>query len=58
MMRNIGSVMGTAPDGLDDRRAAVVETFGELAAKIAELAPLDARHVFPLGYQASATRAG
>jgi SAM-dependent methyltransferase len=56
LLANVGALMGTAPDGLDERRAQVAATFQELAPQIAALAPLDARHVFPLGYQASATR--
>jgi SAM-dependent methyltransferase len=58
MLRNIGSLMGTAPDGLDEQRAEVTQTCVELATQMVEFAPLDTRRVFPLGYQASATRVG
>jgi SAM-dependent methyltransferase len=57
LLTNAAALMGTAPDGLDDRRAAAAETLREFAGEIAQLAPLDARRVLPLGYQASATRA-
>jgi SAM-dependent methyltransferase len=56
MMRNIVGLMGSAPDGLDDRRRQVAEVLPGLAEQIAALAPLDARMIFPLGYAASAVR--
>jgi SAM-dependent methyltransferase len=54
LMRNAGATIGRAPDGLDARREDAGRTLAELADRVAELAPLDARWVFPLGYSASA----
>jgi SAM-dependent methyltransferase len=56
MMRNIGHVMGTAPDGLDARRQQAKEALHRLSEHVAALAPLDARMIFPLGYAAWAVR--
>jgi SAM-dependent methyltransferase len=58
LMRNIAAIMGSAEDGLDRRRAAAAGVLVELAEQIAELAPLDARRVLPLGYTAAAVRSG
>ena len=54
-MRNAGATMGHAPDGLDARREEAGRTLAELADRVAELAPLDARWVLPLGYTVSAS---
>jgi hypothetical protein len=48
--------MGRAPDGLDERREEAAASLAALADHVAALAPLDTRRVFPLGYQARATR--
>ena len=55
LMRNLGATMGRAPDGLDERREQATETLVTLADEVAALAPLDARHVLPLGFQATAS---
>jgi hypothetical protein len=55
LMRNLGATMGRAPDGLDERREQAAQVLVEIADQIAELAPLDARHILPLGYQVTAT---
>jgi ubiquinone/menaquinone biosynthesis C-methylase UbiE len=57
LMRNLQYGMGRAPDGLDERRVAAGELLVELADKVAALAPLDAAHIFPLGYSATGVRA-
>jgi SAM-dependent methyltransferase len=56
LLLNAGHVMGNAPDGLDGRRQAACELLTELATELAELAPLDTRHILPLGYAATARR--
>ena len=56
LMRNAGAMMGRAPDGLDARREEAGRALALLADRVAELAPLDARWVFPLGYSVSASR--
>lgn len=56
LMYNAGHVMGRAPDGLDDRRDAAARLLRDLANAIAELAPLDASRIFPLGYCAVGMR--
>ena len=56
LMRNAGRIMGRAPDGLDELRDAAAAELDRLADELLELAPLDARVVFPLGYAASAIR--
>jgi SAM-dependent methyltransferase len=57
LMRNVQWAMGSAPDGLDDRRVAAARLLSELADEIAELAPLDAQRILPLGYSAVGVRA-
>jgi SAM-dependent methyltransferase len=57
LMRNVRWAMGSAPDGLDERRVAAGELLAELADQIAELAPLDAERILPLGYSAVGIRA-
>jgi SAM-dependent methyltransferase len=57
LMRNVQWAMGSAPDGLDERRAAARELLSELAEQIAVLAPLDAKRILPLGYSAIGVRA-
>ena len=57
LMRNARWAMGSAPDGLDERRAAAGRQLEELADEIARLAPLDAERILPLGYSATGVRA-
>jgi ubiquinone/menaquinone biosynthesis C-methylase UbiE len=56
LMRNMGHMMGRAPDGHDGYREQAAEVLDRLSDQVAELAPLDANMTFPLGYAASATR--
>lgn len=56
LMRNVPAMMGEAPDGLDDKRRDAAATLLALAGQVAELAPLDARRVLPLGFNATARR--
>jgi SAM-dependent methyltransferase len=56
LLRNLGATMGRAPDGLDERREQATQVLAQLADQIAELAPLDARRVLPLGFVASAVK--
>ena len=57
LMRNARWAMGSAPDGLDERRVAAGSLLDELADQIAALAPLDAQRILPLGFSATAVRA-
>lgn len=57
LMRNVQWAMGSAPDGLDERRAAAAGLLSELAEEIAQLAPLDVQRILPLGYSAVGVRA-
>jgi SAM-dependent methyltransferase len=57
LMQNVRWAMGSAPDGLDERRAAAGELLSELADQVAQLAPLDAARILPLGYTAVGVRA-
>jgi hypothetical protein len=56
-MRNVQWAMGSAPDGLDERRVAAARLLNELSDEIARLAPLDAQRILPLGYSALGVRA-
>lgn len=56
LMRNVQWAMGSAPDGLDERRAAARELLSELADQLAQLGPLDAERILPLGYSAVGVR--
>jgi SAM-dependent methyltransferase len=56
LMRNVSDGIGSAPDGLDDRRAAAGAALRRLADEVEALAPLDAAAVLPLGYLVSARR--
>ena len=56
LTRNVVWAMGRAPDGLDATRSEVAGMLEELSDALAELAPLDTRHIFPLGYEATALR--
>jgi SAM-dependent methyltransferase len=56
LMLNVGSTMGRAPDGLDERRERVQRIMRELAAQIARFAPLDVNRTLPLGYAVLARR--
>jgi SAM-dependent methyltransferase len=57
LMTTVSWELGRAPDGLDSRREDAAATLRELAAQIAELAPLDAERRLPLGYTAVGVRA-
>jgi hypothetical protein len=57
LMCNVQWAMGSAPDGLDERRAAAGRLLSELAEQVAKLAPLDAARILPLGYSAIGVRA-
>jgi len=48
--------LGSAPDGLDERRREAGEMLRALAGRIAELAPLDTTRSLPLGFAATAVR--
>jgi SAM-dependent methyltransferase len=56
LLRNVGWAMGRAPDGRDAERVEAAELLNRLADSVAELAPLDAQHIFPLGWEAVARR--
>jgi SAM-dependent methyltransferase len=58
LMTNVSWALGRAPDGLDERREQAAAMLRDLAGRIAQLAPLDARHMLPLGFRAKAVRAG
>ncbi len=51
-MRNVGWTLGSAPDGLDARRErGRRDARASSPSQIAELAPLDAQRILPLGYR-------
>jgi glycosyltransferase involved in cell wall biosynthesis/SAM-dependent methyltransferase len=56
LLQNARWSLGTATDETSPAREMAFMRLTEIAEEIAELAPLDARHAFPLGYQAVATR--
>lgn len=56
LLSNIGSMVGSYPDGRDTRRAEAAATLRAMSAQVASYAGLDARRVFPLGYSIVATR--
>jgi SAM-dependent methyltransferase len=56
LLRNVRGYMGSAPDGLDQRREQAADALGRLADSIAELGRLDTRMILPLGYAVSAVR--
>lgn len=56
LLRNLRYAMGRAADGLDPKREEASQLLDRLVEPIAALAPLDTRFIFPLGYQATATR--
>jgi hypothetical protein len=56
LMQNVRWAMGSAPDGLDERRADAGRLLEELADQVARLAPLDAQRILPLGYSAVGVR--
>jgi SAM-dependent methyltransferase len=58
LLLNARWAMGFADDGLDGLRAGAIDTLEDLAGIVARLAPLDVRHIFPLGYTAMARRSG
>jgi SAM-dependent methyltransferase len=57
LLENVGSTMGSYPDGLGARRAEAFAVLRGMAATIASYADLDARMIFPLGYSVVAQRA-
>lgn len=57
LMRNVQWAMGRAPDRRDSERNAAAELLGELADRVAALAPLDVNGILPLGWTAKARRA-
>jgi len=56
LMLNARWAMGSALDGLDERRSAARDLLGGLAEQVAQLAPLDTERILPLGYSAVAVR--
>lgn len=56
LLRNIGSIMGSASDGLDEHRRMAADTLVNLSDQVAELASLDSRWVLPLGYEVTCRR--
>ena len=56
LMRNVGWAMGQAPDGRDAERREAAELLNRLSDAVLALAPLDAQHIFPLGWEAIARR--
>jgi SAM-dependent methyltransferase len=56
LITNVSWQLGSAGDGLDERRAEAGEALRGLAREIAALAPLDAEWTLPLGYGAVAVR--
>lgn len=56
LLLNVRQAMGRAPDRHDVERNAAAELLGELAERLAGLAPLDASGILPLGWTVSATR--
>ena len=58
LLENVGSSMGSYPDGRDPRRAEAIMALRAMAAQIASFADLDARMILPLGYSVVARRPG
>jgi SAM-dependent methyltransferase len=56
LMRNTNHVMGRARDGLDAQRDQAAEAMRQMADVVQGFAPLDVRHILPLGYSTTATR--
>jgi SAM-dependent methyltransferase len=56
LMMNVGSTMGRAADGLDERRNEVQQILTQLAGEVASFGPLDVERTLPLGYSATARR--
>lgn len=56
LLHNLRSAMGRATDGRDAERNAASDLLGDLAARIAALAPLDVNAILPLGWAATARR--
>lgn len=56
LLRNVGYLMGSAADGLDEQRREAATWLGALGDAIADLGELDARRVLPLGYSLTAVR--
>jgi SAM-dependent methyltransferase len=58
LMRNVGAIIGSRPDGLDPQRQNAAAQLHQLADLVASFAPLDSRWLMPLGYAVTAARAG
>ncbi len=58
LLLNVRHAMGRAPDHHDAEREAAAEVLGELAERLSGLAPLDMGGTLPLGWTATASRAG
>jgi SAM-dependent methyltransferase len=56
LLVNLSWNLGSAPDGLNDRRAEAGPMLRALADELAALGPLDARRLLPLGFRARARR--
>jgi SAM-dependent methyltransferase len=56
LMTNLSWRLGRAPDGLDERRDDAATLLRDVAARLAELAPLDAERALPLGFRGRARR--
>jgi hypothetical protein len=57
MLSDIGSTMGSYPDGRDPARAAAVSELRAVGERVARHGRLDVRGAFPLGYRVSAWKA-
>jgi SAM-dependent methyltransferase len=56
LLRNLGPVMGRAPDGRDHERDAAAEALAEVADRVAALGPLDVNRILPLGWTVKGKR--
>jgi SAM-dependent methyltransferase len=56
LLADMGSTIGTYPDGRDGGRAHALARLRAMAAEVASYAELDARWVFPLGYRVTAIK--
>jgi SAM-dependent methyltransferase len=57
MMVDIGSTMGSYPDGRDAQRASAIGDLRATGERMAGFGPLDVRKAFPLGYRATGLKA-
>lgn len=56
LLRNLGWMIGRAPDGRNGQRAETTQLLIELSERLAGLAPLDVEWLLPLGYTVQARR--